>query len=138
MLPTHFPPHQTVYRWFIRFRDDGTWESPNHHLVTLDRQRAGSEASPTAAVIDTQSVKSTEAGGPRGYDAGKKVTGRKQHALGRHRRPRAGVAGAPCIRAGPRRCTLDAERLTGPHPDGVCRQPDRACRWRRESAQIRR
>ena len=81
MLPTHFPPHQTVYRWFTRFRDDGTWESLNHHLVMLDRVRAGREASPTAAVIDTQSVKTTEAGGPRGYDAGKKVKGRKRHAL---------------------------------------------------------
>jgi transposase len=37
MLPTHVPPHQTVYRWFTRFRDDGTWERLNHHLVMLDR-----------------------------------------------------------------------------------------------------
>ena len=81
MLPTHFPPHQTVYRWFTRFRDDGTWESLNHHLVMLDRERAGREASPSAGVIDTQSVKTTEAGGPRGYDAGKKINGRKRHAL---------------------------------------------------------
>jgi len=81
MLPTHFPPHQTVYRWFTRFRDDGTWESLNHHLVMLDRERAGREASPSAGVIDTQSVKTTEAGGPRGYDAGKKIKGRKRHAL---------------------------------------------------------
>ena len=77
----HFPPHQTVYRWFARFRDDGTWESLNHHMVMLDRERAGREASPSAAVIDTQSVKTTEAGGPRGYDAGKKIKGRKRHAL---------------------------------------------------------
>ena len=44
---THFPPHQTIYRWFTRFRDDGTWESLNHHLVMLDRERVGREASPS-------------------------------------------------------------------------------------------
>jgi transposase len=81
MLPKHFPPHQTTYGWFMRFRDDGTWRGINHHLVMRDRERAGREASPSAAVIDTQSVKTPEAGGPRGYDAAKKIKGRKRHAL---------------------------------------------------------
>ena len=81
MLPEHFPPHQTAYRWFMRFRDDGTWESLNHHLVMLDRERVGREASPSGAIIDSQSVKTAEAGGPRGYDAGKKINGRKRHAM---------------------------------------------------------
>jgi hypothetical protein len=50
-------------------------------LVMRNRERVGREASPSAAVSDTQSVKTTEAGGPRGYDAGKKINGRKRHAL---------------------------------------------------------
>ena len=50
-----------------------------HHLVTMLRKQEGREPSPTAAIIDTQSVKTTEKGGPRGYDASKKVTGRKRH-----------------------------------------------------------
>jgi putative transposase len=50
----HIPQHQTVDRWVSRFRDDGTWESPNHHLVMLDRVRAGREASPTGGVVDPQ------------------------------------------------------------------------------------
>src|SRR6476661_3843654 len=77
--PPAFPPWRTVYGYMRAFLRDGVWESIRHHFVVMLREGTGREASPTAAIIDTQSVKTTESGGPRGWDGAKRLKGRKRH-----------------------------------------------------------
>jgi transposase len=81
LLPKSFPPKSTVFGYFRRLWEDGTWPTLHALLAMAARGQAGREASPTAGIVDSQSVRTTESGGPRGCDAGKKVNGRKRHVL---------------------------------------------------------
>jgi putative transposase len=81
-LPHDLPPYRIVFHYFRSWQKDGTWDNIHDRLRTRVRQLEGKTPKPTAAILDSQSVKTTEQGGPKGYDAGKK-----------NRRPQASCRG---------------------------------------------
>ncbi|MEU1941052.1 IS5 family transposase [Streptomyces sp. NPDC020125] len=81
MLPRDLMPWDAAHRWFTKWRRDGTWDRVHDELRRQVRIGAGRDPEPSAAVLDAQSIKTSEGGEARGFDAGKRMTGRKRHMI---------------------------------------------------------